>query len=78
MNTLTRDEIIGDYNATVEDISRLGQIVEQLECFITDSHGEDRSAFKTDLLKYRALLNHATALRLRILVKLNETNPDEA
>lgn len=78
MKTITRDEMIGDYTATVEDISRLGLIVEALTGFIRDAHGEDRSAFRTDLMRYESLLAHATALRLRILAKLNETNPDEA
>ena len=78
MKTLTRDQIIRDYTATVTDITLLELIVESLTCFIRDAHGEDRSAFKTDLLKYQALLTKALELRLRILVKLNETNPDEA
>lgn len=60
------DECIADLNFTNADIRRLEAIVPNLEEFIMDSGGEDRSACKMDLLRYRAYLDQAKGLRLRI------------
>jgi hypothetical protein len=63
MNTnLTTAEIEADLNATAKDIARLAMIADCLRQFINDSHGEDRSAFKSDLFKYQGLYSQAKNL----------------
>ena len=63
---LTKAEVEADLNATELDIEALDRIVQNLRFFIQASHGEDRSAFRVDLLKYEALAEQARTLRTRI------------
>lgn len=63
---IPRAEIEADLAATDDDIRRLRLIAQNISEFIANSHGENRSAFKTDALKYDALLSHALDLRLKI------------
>lgn len=67
MSELSLQEIEADLAAAVRDISRLEAIVDNLNNFILDSAGEDRSGFKADLFKYEALMMQARNLRGRIL-----------
>jgi hypothetical protein len=67
MIALTKEEIQADLKATEKDIERLVAITRNLDAFIRDSLGEDRSAFRTDLVKYQGLLEQAEGLHVRIL-----------
>lgn len=71
---LSTAEIERDLENTNSDILYLGNIVQGLHLFIQDNGDEDRSGFKTDLLKYETLLNHAKELRIRIQAALESKN----
>ncbi len=66
MTTPTLPEAEKDLELTNTDIDNLIDIVEGIACFIQFCGEEDRSAFKTDLLKYRALLDEAQRIKLKI------------
>lgn len=72
MSNLTRSEVFQDLVNTRTDISVLEDIVDNINLFMTHSGGEDRSAFKTDLVKYKALLEQARRLEFVISKKLTE------
>jgi hypothetical protein len=65
-------EMIADLGTTERDIEALNAVVENLQRFTQDSHGEDRSVFRMDVFKYQALLNQATRLRHAIQSKIDE------
>lgn len=73
MALITIQEMKADLDATQRDIGRLEDIVEALDLFISDSYGENRSAFKTDLLKYRALLIQAERIKTAIANRIAES-----
>lgn len=72
MNPLPLAEMEADLVATERDIVCLSNIVGNLDIFITQSHGEDRSAFRTDRLKYSALLAQAHELKQKIQDRITE------
>lgn len=59
-------EMQADLADTESDIVALSNIVGGLDTFISRSGGEDRSAFKSDRLKYSALLAQAHRLKDKI------------
>lgn len=75
---LTIQEIQTDLTNTERDIQALSNIVESLDIFIFQSGGEDRSAFKTDRLKYSALLAEACVLKSKSQSALIEAIDHEA
>lgn len=66
------EEMEGDLNATIRDISRLEIILQNIRGFIQDSHGEKRSNFHIDVMKYEALLSEAVRLREKIAEHMRE------
>lgn len=61
------NEMLADRRATERDVRVLNEIVEALTTFIEEPHGEDRSRFRTDLLKYTSLRSEG----LHLLDKIN-------
>lgn len=70
MTNMTRpiplEEMLADLENTERDIQCLATIVGNLDLFIHQAGGEERLAFRTDRLKYSALLNQATGLKAKI------------
>ena len=66
MTEPTKIEAENDLQAIIDDVARLSLIVENMEMFIRDSGGEDRSIFKIDLLKWKAILEDGRNLIQRI------------
>ena len=64
------DEVTTDLALTDLDIQRLHAITENILGFMQEHGGEDRAAFRTDYLKYCALLDNARGLRNLIKIKL--------
>ena len=60
------EEIEADLANTHKDTVRLLLITVNLELFIRESGGENRSGFRRDLMKYQALLSESRALTLKI------------
>lgn len=60
------EEMKGDLSATNRDIARLISIVRHLDAFIEDSHGEDRSLFRIDLMRFRSMLSEGLELKKTI------------
>lgn len=52
----TKEEAEVDLDWTRQDIRRLEAIVKNLEEFIQFAHGEDRSRYKLDLMKWQTIL----------------------
>lgn len=74
---ITFDEAQSDLSHTQIDIQRLRSIVYNLEKFIYESGGENRSFLRGDLVKYEGLLKHAETLESKIqthISKLYETD----
>lgn len=65
-------EMTADLAATQRDIGRLEAIVENLREFINDACGEDRRAFKIDLMKLEVALEHGRKLSKAISRKIAE------
>ena len=59
-------EVEADFAATLRDINALQRIVDGINAFMTDTHGEDRSFYKADLFKYQGLLTQAERLKDKI------------
>ncbi len=60
-----REQLEADLAATQQDIDCLELVVDNLRTFIFKTD-EDRTAFKTDLLKYSALRDRAKGLHKKI------------
>lgn len=60
-----------DLDATCEDIDRLQAVVENLTRFITESHGEDRSRWRIDVMRFESLLGKALKLKDAIKLRLD-------
>lgn len=69
---MTADEMKADLAATQRDIEALDSIAANLRVFIYEAHGEDRSAFKVDLLKYEGLASDGRRLRKKIINAMNQ------
>lgn len=63
---ISLSEMQADLADTESDIVALSNIVGGLDTFISRNGGEDRSTFKTDRLKYSALLAQAHRLKQKI------------
>lgn len=74
MANLTLNEMQIDLANTESDIQALASIVGALDIFITRNGGEDRSGFKTDRLKYSALLAQAHKLKDKIQFAILDAN----
>jgi hypothetical protein len=59
-----------DYADTKRDIACLNAVVCNLDIFIKQNGGEDRSALRMDLFRYRALLEQARSLAVKIAAKM--------
>lgn len=66
MNNVSLEEAKLDLLNTQRDYKCILSICENLETFITQSGGEDRSKYKLDLFRYKALLQQATELEIKI------------
>ena len=64
---LTITDVESDLASTDRDIERLDSIAAGIRTFMNDSQGEDRSAFKVDVIKYEGLAGHARRLRENIV-----------
>lgn len=69
-------EMQADLADTESDIVALSNIVGGLDTFITRNGGEDRSAFKTDRLKYTSLLQQAHTLKQKIQSAITDAQND--
>lgn len=80
MNDVPLTEMHTDLENTKADIARLVAICKNLESFIQNSGGEDRSFLKMNLLKYRGLLASADTLAgvIRSRIEDAETNRPES
>lgn len=76
-NLPPRQEIEVDLAATQRDVRRLTSIVNNLDSFITDSCGEDRSRLRVDLMRYRSLLATSIELEGRISEALAASVPHD-
>lgn len=67
---LTLEEMQEDLRLTEQDEKLCNEIAERISRFMHESGGEDRSCFRTDLLRYRSLSEQAAALKPRILAQI--------
>ncbi len=69
---ISMDEMKADLAATQRDFKRLSTICSNLEDFMRDSGGEDRRAFRVDLLKFEGLQAQAERLIFTITARMKE------